>query len=192
MRADACSRGTIIDGSNEQEDVTGYFEGDSLFTPVERRRGLPFGNQTSQFFANVYLDPLDHFVTRQLRPGGFIRYVDDFVLFDDSKARLIEMNGLVKEFLEGLRLRLHERKSHVCRSADGVTFLGWRVFPGRMRLVRPNVVRFRRRLRRMQRAYADGRMSLEEIQPEFRRGLATRLAETHGVCASSCSDNARS
>ena len=49
-----------------------WFPGDDLFTPIERRRGLPLGNQTSQFFANVYLDPLDHFVTRpagaELRP----------------------------------------------------------------------------------------------------------------------------
>ena len=36
-----------------------YFKGDHLFTPLERRCGLPLGNQTSQFFANVYLDPLD-------------------------------------------------------------------------------------------------------------------------------------
>lgn len=54
--------GAIIDGSNPQEPVESYFPGDDLFTPFERRRGLPLGNQTSQFFANVYLDSLDHFV----------------------------------------------------------------------------------------------------------------------------------
>ena len=43
-----------------------WFPGDDLFTPAERRRGLPLGNQTSQFFANVYLDPLDHFITDRL------------------------------------------------------------------------------------------------------------------------------
>ena len=43
-----------------------WFPGDDLFTPTERRTGLPLGNQTSQFFANVYLDPLDHFVTDKL------------------------------------------------------------------------------------------------------------------------------
>jgi hypothetical protein len=61
--------GRIIDGSNEQEEVIEYFGGDSLFTPFERRRGLPIGNQTSQFFANVYLNPLDHFALRELRPA---------------------------------------------------------------------------------------------------------------------------
>ena len=53
-----------------------WFPGDDLFTPSERRRGLPLGNQTSQFFANVYLDPLDHFVTDRLGLG-YVRYVDD-------------------------------------------------------------------------------------------------------------------
>jgi retron-type reverse transcriptase len=70
----------IIDGSNPQEDATAYFPGDDLFSPYERRRGLPLGNQTSQFFANVYLNPLDHFVKRALKIEAYIRYVDDFLL----------------------------------------------------------------------------------------------------------------
>ena len=44
-----------------------WFPGDDLFTPIERRTGLPLGNQTSQFFANVYLDPLDHYRDRPAR-----------------------------------------------------------------------------------------------------------------------------
>lgn len=55
----------LIDHSNPQEEVYNLFPGDDLFTLVERRHGLPLGNQTSQFFANVYLDPLDHFLKDQ-------------------------------------------------------------------------------------------------------------------------------
>jgi retron-type reverse transcriptase len=58
---------TIIEHSNPQEPVPGYYPGDDLFTACERPRGIPIGNQTSQFFANVYLDPLDHFVKERLR-----------------------------------------------------------------------------------------------------------------------------
>ena len=54
--------GQIIDGSNPKDDIHHRFPGDELWTPSPRRRGIPIGNQTSQFFANVYLDPLDHFV----------------------------------------------------------------------------------------------------------------------------------
>ena len=67
--------GQIIDHSNPQEQVLNYFPGDDLFTPGERRRGIPIGNQTSQFFANVYLDPLDHFVKDRLGIKGYVRYV---------------------------------------------------------------------------------------------------------------------
>ncbi|MFH1567835.1 MAG: reverse transcriptase/maturase family protein, partial [Gemmatimonadota bacterium] len=67
----------IIDSSNPQEPVHTYFPGDDLFTPFERRKGLPIGNLTSQFFANVYLDGLDHFAKRRLGCRSYIRYVDD-------------------------------------------------------------------------------------------------------------------
>ena len=156
--------GRIVDGSNRQEEAVFYFPGDNLFTPLGRRRGLPLGNQTSQFFANVYLNSLDHFVNQSLRPGCYIRYVDDFVLFDDSKERLAGMRAAVERLLDGLRLRLHERKSRVYGCADGLTFLGWRLYPGRTRLVRENVARFRRRLREMERAFAEGSMDRNDVR----------------------------
>ena len=86
----------IIDGSNPQEAVNEYFNGDNLFTPFERRRGLPISNLTSQFFSNLYLDGLDHFCKEVLRVKGYVRYVDDFALFhDDTRApRGMEDPGL--------------------------------------------------------------------------------------------------
>jgi len=154
----------VIDGFHGPDEAAQYFEGDDLFTPFERRRGLPLGNQTSQFFANVYLNPLDQYVNRELRPACYVRYVDDFVLFHQSKATLAEMKDAIEGFLETLRLRIHERKSRVYRCPDGVTFLGWRVFPNRMRLVRENVAGFRRRLREMERVFAQGRVSPADVR----------------------------
>ncbi len=155
----------IIDGSNPQEEVVHYFPGDNLFTPYERRRGLPLGNQTSQFFANVYLNPLDQTVNRELLPRSYIRYVDDFLLFEETKEALTRMRSRIEECLAGLRLRVHERKSRIYRCSDGVTFLGWRIFPGHSRLVRENVVRFRRRMSEMQGALREGKIGWEEIRP---------------------------
>jgi hypothetical protein len=116
--------------------VVSYFPGDDLFTPFERPRGLPLGNQTSQFFANVYLNPLDQLVNRQLRPPIYARYVDDFVLFGDSKERLAESRRRIEEELYCLRLEMHPGKSLVYPAAGGFTFLGWRIFPEHTRLVR--------------------------------------------------------
>jgi retron-type reverse transcriptase len=154
----------IIDGFTSKEVAPRYFPGDDLFTPCERRRGMPLGNQTSQFFANVYLNSLDRFVEGTLGPGCYVRYVDDFLLFGASKAELSAMKRAIEDFLEPLRLLIHERKSRVYRSADGVTFLGFRLFPGRTRVVRRNVVRFRRRLRGMQRGFDAGTATLGEIR----------------------------
>ncbi len=159
---------TIIDGSNPQEEVLFLFPGDDLFTPLDRRRGLPLGNQTSQFFANVYLDSLDQFITRQLRPGAYARYVDDFVLFSDSKQDLESMRLCISDHLELDRLRLHDRKSRVYQCAEGVTFLGWRLFPQKTRLVRENVIRFSRRMRQLQEDFHAGRTTWYAVQQSVR------------------------
>jgi len=104
---------TIVGGSNPQVPHAVYFPGDDLFTPHERRRGLPIGNQTSQFFANVYLDPLDHFVREELRPGDYVRYADDFLLFGTDRRELDAMRAEIERFLVRLRLLIHPGKSRV-------------------------------------------------------------------------------
>jgi len=98
----------IVNGSNAQETVAEYFPGDDLFSSCRRRRGLPIGNLTSQWFANWYLTPLDHVVTSHLRIGGYVRYCDDFVLFHNDRALLKETIHDVRGCLNSLRLRLHE------------------------------------------------------------------------------------
>ncbi len=70
----------IIDNSNDQNSPIDYFPGDDLLTPIQRRRGLPIGNLTSQFFRNVYLNGFDHFIKEQLKVKKYIRYLDDFAI----------------------------------------------------------------------------------------------------------------
>lgn len=137
----------IIDGSNRQEPVELYFPGDDLFAPHERRRGLPIGNLTSQFFANVYLNPLDHFVKEVLRAPGYVRYVDDFALFHDEPSVLAEWRERIAAFLIGRRLVLHPRKTTIAAAVTAAPFLGFITMPGYRRLPADNVRRFRNRLR---------------------------------------------
>jgi retron-type reverse transcriptase len=158
--------GLIIDHSNPQGPVLMWFPGDDLFTPTERRRGLPLGNQTSQFFANVYLDPLDHLVCDRLGLS-YVRYVDDFLIFADDKQQLHDARKEVERFLETLRLRIHQDKSAVFPSEQGIRFLGYRVFPTHRLLAQENVRRFRRRMRRMQREFAAGRLGFDAIRPRI-------------------------
>ncbi|MCG8348940.1 MAG: hypothetical protein MI924_14305 [Chloroflexales bacterium] len=140
-----------------------WFPGDDLFAPL-RPQGLPIGNLTSQFWANVYLNELDQFVKRELKCRAYLRYADDFLLFHDDKATLQGWRAELRAFAaERLRLHLHDTKCQVFPTGSGVPFLGFRHFAAYRRLKRPSVVRFRRRLRGLQRAYADGRVSLEKV-----------------------------
>lgn len=138
----------IVDASNPQEPVSRYFPGDDLWTPFGRRHGLPLGNQTSQFFANVFLDPLDHFIKETLRCPNYVRYVDDLALFADSREELDRALAAIRAESERLRLELHPRKTRLHRTDEGITFLGIHYLAGgRRRLPGGNVRRARRRLR---------------------------------------------
>src|SRR2546428_5191630 len=111
-----------------------YFHGDDLFAAL-RPRGLPIGNLTSQFWGNVYLNPFDHFVKWTLRCQGYVRYVDDMLLFAADKATLWEWKAALQERLAALRLIIHPG-AHPRPVDEGIPFLGFTVFPQRRRLKR--------------------------------------------------------
>ncbi len=162
----------IINGSNAQEPVELYFPGDDLFAPVTRRRGLPIGNLTSQFFANVYLNPLDHFVTERLG-APYLRYVDDFALFSNDAVKLEEWSDRISEFLEGRRLRLHPRKTFIAETSEAAEFLGIVLRPGgRRRLPEANVQRFRNRLRGIGDRLNAGSIAQDDAQARLRAWVA--------------------
>jgi len=73
--------------------------------------GLPIGNLTSQFFANVYLDALDQFVKHQLKAHYYVRYCDDFVLLSEDRAVLERQEAEIGRFLsKELHLTLNDRR----------------------------------------------------------------------------------
>ncbi|MBM3488776.1 MAG: RNA-directed DNA polymerase [Alphaproteobacteria bacterium] len=181
----ACERtlwliGAIIDGSNAQEAVNHYYTGDDLFTPFDRRRGLPIGNLTSQFFANVYLDGFDHYVKEVLRAKGYVRYVDDFALFHDDPSALADWRGRIADYFAHRRLRLHPRKTAIVPCAEPAAFLGYLLLPGGYRrLPEDNVRRFRNRLRALRDRYRAGAVTLDEVECRVQAWIAhARQADT--------------
>ncbi|MEM7199625.1 MAG: reverse transcriptase/maturase family protein [Planctomycetota bacterium] len=117
------------------------------------RVGLPIGSVTSQWFANLVLDRLDHHVTETLRLGGYVRYMDDFVLFANDRDRLRAAHGEVAAYLrDTLRLRLKERATRLAPTSEGLPFLGWSIRRGTVRVRAANLRRslWRLRLRRWQ------------------------------------------
>jgi RNA-directed DNA polymerase len=122
-----------------------YFPGDDLFANT-RPRGLPIGNLTSQWWANCYLSPLDHFVKRELRCSAYLRYVDDFLLFSNSKAQLWEWREAIIKRLAQFRLVIHEKQAHPRPVTEGIPFLGFEVYPAYRRLKKRKGIHFRRKL----------------------------------------------
>jgi retron-type reverse transcriptase len=174
----------ILDGGagvlrDEYEMV--YFPGDDLFA-VERPRGLPIGNLTSQFWANVYLNELDQFAKRELGCPAYVRYVDDFLLFADDKRQLWAWKDAVRGRLAALRLTLHERESTVYPVTNGLPFLGFRVYPDHRLLKRRNGQAFAVRLRNWRKAVARGELTWAEVTPRVQGWVAhAKHGDTYGL-----------
>lgn len=133
---------------------------------IPKQKGLPIGNLTSQFFANIYMNRFDHYVKRVLKVKHYIRYVDDFVLFDSSKERLRKAYSEIKNYLLrylGLELRGDTKlKKHT----EGLDFLGYIIRPTHL-LVRKRVVNnYKCKKAQYLESYEAqrGKMSLEEIK----------------------------
>jgi RNA-directed DNA polymerase len=174
----------IVDTSPPGNSPLVYFPGDDLLTPVERRAGIPIGNLTSQFFANLYLDALDHHLKEALGVRAYLRYVDDMVVLDDDRQRLADLRDAVRERLARDRLRLHPNKAHVTRTRDGLNLLGYVVYPSRRRLRNDNGHRFARRLGRFARAYAQRRMDWRDFDSAVQSWIGhARHADTQGLRA---------
>jgi hypothetical protein len=158
-----------------------YFAGDTLLD-ASRPRGLPIGNLTSQFWSNCYLTPLDWFVTRTLQCEAYLRYVDDFALFSNSKRQLWHWKRQIVDFLAGQRLRIHTTKAQVVPATSGIPWLGFVVYPTHRTLKRRNTVRFRRRLERNITLFHCGAISFAELDASVQGWINhVRYADTWGL-----------
>ena len=138
-----------------------WFAEDDLLA-VNRPRGLPIGNLTSQFWANCYLNPFDHFVQRELRCPAYLRYVDDMLFFSDDKAQLWAWKAAIENRLAQYRLTIHSRaQPHTV--SKGVAFLGFRIFANQRRIKRRKGIYFQRKFQQMVVDYADGAVSFADL-----------------------------
>ena len=130
--------------------------------PTDERRGIPIGNLTSQFWANVYLDPLDHLVRDDLGHGAYLRYADDLLAFAAKKRTLWDVVAEVRHFAHHrLRLTMKDRATVVAPVTEGIGWLGFRVFPGLVRVDASGRRRFGRRLAASMRRASPGGLADE-------------------------------
>ena len=158
-----------------------WFPNDNLFA-ADRKRGLPIGNLTSQFWANVYLNDFDHFVKRELKCPAYVRYVDDFLLFSNEKEVLKDWRKRIIEKLETLRLRLHEEKAQIYPTEAGIPFLGFRVYPEFRWVKQRKVIQFRRKLKRLLEEYRNDNLPFSKLDASIRGWINyVRYADTWGL-----------
>lgn len=99
-------------------------KGKSLFD-TNGERGLPIGNLTSQILANFYLNPLDRYITQELGFKYYGRYVDDFIVIDKDKTKLLQAVKLIEEFCKNkLHITLHPKKRQILHYSKGFRFIG--------------------------------------------------------------------
>ncbi|MBI2145963.1 helix-turn-helix domain-containing protein [Candidatus Woesearchaeota archaeon] len=126
--------------------------------------GMPLGNLTSQFFANIYLNELDQFVKHTLKARYYIRYVDDFVILHSSSNLLKMYEQKIGLFLrEKLALELHPHKSKIVNLESGVHFLGFRIFYHYRLIRKKNMHKSQQKFRQLQQEYQEGLLNREKV-----------------------------
>ena len=126
-------------------------------------RNAPIGNFCSQWFGNLYLSELDHYVKSELRVRDYLRYCDDFCLFSDDKAALGAAREKIRAFLDS-KLKLGFSKCEIFPVSHGIDFLGYRHFDNYVLLRKSTARRVIRRLAALPRRYAEGRISYMHFQ----------------------------
>jgi len=137
---------------------------EKLIRNYPANKGLPIGNLTSQFLANVYLDPFDHFIKEKMRIKGYLRYMDDFVLFKDSNDFLKDLKQCIINYLnDELKLTLQKKATNMHRASHGLNFLGMRIYPGIIRVKRQNRRRSVKKLSKRINLWKEGLIEEEKM-----------------------------
>jgi len=142
---------------------------DGFSTPGRPGKGVPLGNQTSQWFGVFYLDPVDRFIKEVLRVKHYIRYMDDLLLLHHDKTFLQDALVQIQQMIEDkCKLELNHR-TQITPIRSGVEFLGWRFYlteTGKViRKLKPqSKQRYKRKIKELQRQYAAGEIDLDKVK----------------------------
>lgn len=134
-------------------------------------KGLPLGNQTSQWFSILFLSDFDHFIKERLGVKMYLRYMDDFVLIHPDKAFLQDCKKALEEYLASLGLSLNY-KSHIFPIKNGVDFLGYHLYltdTGKVvkKVRRDSVKRIKRKLKKYKLLYRQGKRTRKDIEQSY-------------------------
>lgn len=134
----------------------------------EKGKGIPIGNMTSQVFAIIYLNGLDHYIKKQLHLSYYIRYMDDFVCLSTDKEKLKQAYASIEQKLrDDFHLELNP-KTHIGMLKNGLDFLGYRFILKQNRLylkVRTSTKRtFKKKMKKMSHLYREGKIDYKNLE----------------------------
>ena len=128
---------------------------------VTEGRGLPIGNLTSQYFANFYLGFFDHYAKEKMQVKGYVRYMDDVLLFADTTQEIKDMLHTAKRFLEE-ELLLTLKEETIGKTGSGVPFLGFLLKPKGIYLSQKKKKRLKKRIKQYRYKHESGVWTEEE------------------------------
>ena len=156
------------------------------YDPFGEGKGLPLGNQTSQWFSLYYLDEMDRMIKEKMKIRGYSRYMDDMVLIHESKDYLKECLGILESFAENRRKITFNAKTQIFPISQGADYLGWHFYlteSGKVirKLRTGNKKRMKRRLRAYRKQYETGMRDFEDIRQRI-ISTEAHLAHGHTYC----------
>ena len=142
-----------------------------------KEKGMPLGNLTSQFFANIYLNELDYFTKHKLKTKHYIRYVDDFIILHSNKTQLITHKKEIRKFLRNkLKLQLHPQKSRITKLSQGIDFIGFRIFYHYKLLRKRNIKNMQEKIKQ----YRESKITKNKFKEIYQSWMAyEKLANTY-------------
>jgi len=155
---------------------------DDVIFSFEGGYNCPIGNYCSQWFGNYYLTVLDNYVLHELKPSGYERYCDDFLLFSNDKKFLHDCRKKIETFLAD-KLELQYSKANVFHVKQGVDFCGYRHFGKYVLIRKTTATRLKKRFKNIHKALERGNYDKEFIQGQ--------VASANGLMAHACSGNLR-
>ncbi len=142
-----------------------------LIFDEDEKIGIPIGNYTSQYFANIYLNVLDHYVKEKLRVKYYLRYMDDFIILCKTKEEAKEYKDIIEKFInEKLHLEFN-KKTRYYPSSMGVDFCGYKVFETHRLVRKRSKDKMRRRIRKWNKDYRAGVLNLKEVEQSWNAWL---------------------
>ena len=136
---------------------------DNVPASYSKGRGLPIGNLTSQHFANFFLSAFDHYVKEKLHISSYLRYMDDAVLFAQEKDTLWRALHECSVFLQDNDLQIKPKSIVLASVYQGVPFLGFRIYPSQIRLLRKTWRRFKQKYRLIRKKYLNNEISEDKL-----------------------------